>query len=406
MLLAVEIGHWLSLAAVAGFSFIIFRDLADLSQWLVQTARANTMATFYHRHQIMAAVFSLWLAAFLSWWIADVGIGAVFWMVTGLSAFACYAGYINPRIMMRPQQHDARYYPIAKAKDHLTPDTSLIVIEAGGEARGHPDLHALRPHVVGADEGQGGETVVLTYCGLTNMGIAYRPEIEGNTVEMGVMTQLENNLVLWDRNSGEPIQQIWGRPERSGPDGPRMPQWPSFRMPLWAFEKAFPEGLIYLNPIPRFSENPLLALYDRGVQFVFSRTVKGQEVNDAPAFPTIKHFDDRLPNKTKIYGANVGEDYVAYTEDFIRGQDGPLNVEIGGRDIVVVYHEDFDSVGMYRNESGQPVSRIAFGGESDRGPLPRLETMKAQAYWVVWQNFFPQSEVNRPAKLAAHRRHG
>lgn len=398
---AVEVLHWLALAAAATFSFRIFRDLADLSQWLVRTARSNTMATFYHRHQIMASIFALWLAAFLSRWIADAGIGPVFWIVTALSAIACYAGYVNPRIMMRAQQHDARFFPIDEAKNHLTADTSLIVIEVDGEARGHPDLHALRPHVVGTDEGSGGETVVLTYCALTNMGVAYKPEIEGQAVELGVMTQLENNLVLWDKNSGEPIQQIWGRRERPGPTGPRMPEWPSFRMPLWAFEKAFPNGRVYLNPIPRFSENPFLALYDRGVQFVFSTTVKGQEVNDAPAFPTIKRFDDRLANKTKIYGANIGEDYVAYTESFIREHGDPLSIDIGGRDIVVAYHDEFDSVGMYYNDTGKPVSRIAFGGESDHGRLPRLETMKAQAYWVVWQNFFPRTEVNRPAKLDA-----
>lgn len=269
----VEVLHWLALAAVAAFSFRIFRDLADLSQWLVQTARSNTMATFYHRHQIMASIFALWLFAFLSWWIADAGIGPVFWIVTAFSAFACYAGYVNPRIMMRAQQHDARYFPIEEAKSHLTADTSLIVIEVDGEARGHPDLHALRPHVVGTDDGSGGETVVLTYCGLTNMGVAYKPEIEEQAVDLGVMTQLENNLVLWDKNSGEPIQQIWGRRERPGPTGPRMPEWPSFRMPLWAFEKAFPTGRVYLNPIPRFSENPFLALYDRGVQFIFSATL-------------------------------------------------------------------------------------------------------------------------------------
>ena len=393
----VEFAHWVSLAAMAAFSFRIFRDLADLSQWLVRTDRANTMATFYHRHQIMASTVGFWSVAFLSWWTAGAGIGAVFWTVTALSALFCFAGYVNPRIMMRAQQRTARYVPVAEARRHISDGTSLIVVEADGQARGHPDLHALRPHVVGAE----GSSVVLTYCGLTNMGIAYRPEIGGEPVELGVMTQLENNLVLWDRNSGEPIQQIWGRAESAGPEGPRMPEWPSYRMPVWAFEKAFPDGLVYLNPIPRFSENPFLALYDRGVQWLFARTVKGQEVRDAPAFPTIRRFDDRLPNKTKIYGANIGQDYVAYTEDFIRGRGAPLNVRLGGRDIVVAYHEDFDSVGMYTNDTGAPVSRIAFGGESDRGRLQRLETMKAQAYWVVWQNFFPQTEVNRPAALQA-----
>ena len=103
----------------------------------------------------------------------------------------------------------------------------------------------------------------------------------------------------------------------------------------------------------------------------------------------------------KIYGANVGEDYIVYTEEFIHEHNDLLNVEIGDRDIVVAYHKDFDSVGMYYNDTGTPVTRIEFGGESDQGHLPRLETMKAQAYWVVWQNFFPRSEVNRSPKLQA-----
>ena len=68
---------------------------------------------------------------------------------------------------------------------------------------------------------------------------------------------------------------------------------------------------------------------------------------------------------------------------------------------MVAYHEDFDSVGMYYNDSGTPVTRIEFGGESDQGRLQRLESMKAQAYWVVWQNFCPKTDVNRPSKLQA-----
>ena len=50
---------------------------------------------------------------------------------------------------------------------------------------------------------------------------------------------------------------------------------------------------------------------------------------------------------------------------------------------------------MYYNDTGGPVSRVEFGGESDRGKLPRVESMKAQAYWVVWANFYPDTDVNR-----------
>ncbi|MDH3967353.1 MAG: DUF3179 domain-containing protein, partial [Rhodospirillales bacterium] len=397
----IELLHWLSLIAAAYLSFRLFRDLADLSQWLVQTPRGKTMWTFYHRHPLAAATAGLWLMALLTWWFGEAGLGAVFWPVGVLAALAFYSGYVNPHIMMRAQQHNARYYPIEDARKHIKPDTSLIVIEANGEARGHPDDHILRPHVAGTEDGLGGENVVMTYCGLTHLGIAYKPEIDGEPLELGVMTQLENNLVLWDKRSGEPIQQFWGTKECTGPGGSRMPEWPSFRMPLWAFEKAFPDGKVFLNPIPGLFENPFLALYDRLMHMIFVHGITDQATKDEPTFPTIKRFDDRLPNKAKIYGANVGEDYVAYTEDFIHEHGDLLNVEIGGRDIVVAYHKDLDSVGMYCNDTGAAVASIDFGGDSDRGRLPRLESMKAQAYWVVWQNFYPRTEVNRAPKLQA-----
>lgn len=135
------------------------------------------------------------------------------------------------------------------------------------------------------------------------------------------------------------------------------------------------------------------------MHMIFTHGIRHQATKDEPTFPTIKRFDERLPNKAKVYGANVGDDYVVYTEEFIKENNGLLNAEIGNRNIVVAYHEDFDSVGMYYNDTGTLVTRIEFGGESDQGQLPRLETMKSQAYWAVWQNFFPQSDVNRPPKI-------
>lgn len=169
-------------------------------------------------------------------------------------------------------------------------------------------------------------------------------------------------------------------------------------MPLWAFEKAFPRGKVFLNPIPGFIENPFLAIYDRITQMIFTHGISDQATKEEPTFPTIKRFDARLPNKAKIYGANVGQDFVAYTEEFIHERGDFLNVAIDGRDIVVAYHKDFDSVGMYYNDTGKSVASIEFGGETDQDHLVRLETMKAQAYWVVWQNFFPKSDVNRSPK--------
>ena len=397
MSLLVEVAFGLSLVVVLYISWRMFRDLADVSQWIVRTSRASTMWTFYNRRKLAVAFFLALGAAATAFWFGEAGHPAVFWICLAIAVFGFGFGYVNPRFMMRSQHHNPRYYSIEQAKEVLGDDTSLIVVETKTGARGHPDRHVLRPHVVGLTEATDDEEMVLTYCGLSNLGIAYVPEIEGRKLDLQVMTQLENNLVMWDQGSGEPIQQLWGRLESDGPDGPAMPERPSYRMPLWAFEKAFPDGKVFLNPIVPVAKNPVLGIYDRIVHMAFVGGVTEQAEKEEPTFPTIRRFDDRLPNKQPVYAANVGGDYVAWTEAFIRDHGDLMNVRLGDREVVVAYHSDLDSVGIYVNDSGNPVRSIAFGGRSDQGDLQRLETMKAAVYWIVWQNFFPQTEVNRPA---------
>ncbi len=397
----IDLLHWAFLAVALLISLRIFRDLADLSQWVVQTPRDKIMWTFYNRHKLAAAAVAVWVAAALAWWLGDGGNTWAFASISLITLLLFYSGYINPGIMMRSQQHDGRYVPISEARRYVASGDSVIVVEAHGEARAHPDDHILRPHVAGTSDGLAGENVVMTYCGLTHMGIAYKPEIEGKALDLKVMTQLENNLVMWDKNTGEPVQQFWGALERDGPKGPRMPEWPSFRMPFEKFAEAFPNGKVFVNPFHSASENPFLAIYDRLMHMIFRHGICDQALSEKPTFPTIKHFDERLRNKERIYGVNVGNDYVAYTEDFIHQNGDLLNVRVGDRDIVIAYHARYDSFGMYYNDSGAPVTRIDFGGDSDHGKLLRVETMKAQAYWVVWANFFTDTDINRGPELKA-----
>ena len=400
MQLVLELAFGFSVALALYISWRMFRDLADVGQWIVRTSRQSTMWTFYHRQMLALALFTLWGIAAASYFFGGAGHWIILLICSGLVVFGFGLGYVNPRFMMRSQQKHPRYYSIETAKEVLSPETSLIVVETNAGARGHPDRHILRPHVAGLTDKTDDEDMVLTYCGLSNLGVAYVPEINGKKLDLKVMTQLENNLVMWDRNSGEPIQQLWGRFESDGPDGPAMPERPSYRMPLWAFEKAFPDGKVFLNPIVPVWKNPILGTYDRIVHMAFVSGVTDQAEKDEPTFPTIHHFDDRLPNKEKVYAANVGNDYVAWTKGFIRENGDMMNIRLGNRDIVVAYHKEQDSVGMYVNNSGNPVHEIEFGGKSDQGLLSRLETMKSSVYWIVWQNFFPQTDVNR-APLAA-----
>ena len=107
------------------------------------------------------------------------------------------------------------------------------------------------------------------------------------------------------------------------------------------------------------------------------------------------HADDRLPNKTYVWGINTGTDAVCYTEDFITEQGNLVNATIGGRVVVIARDPGYESIGAWYNPGTEPVNSIDFFGDSDQGRLERVETLKPGMFWHVWVEFFPQTDINR-----------
>ncbi|GAB6262377.1 DUF3179 domain-containing (seleno)protein [Photobacterium sp. R1] len=129
--------------------------------------------------------------------------------------------------------------------------------------------------------------------------------------------------------------------------------------------------------------------------FIFKLAISYQAYYDEPTFPTVEYKDTRLPSKEKIWGLNVGEDYVAYTECFVCQHQAPINVVIGAQDIVLHFDETYESLGVFYNHTGKYIQDINCFGETESGRLARVETVKAGAYWIIWSDFFPQTDVNR-----------
>ena len=394
---------WYSIIVSLLASIIAFRDLSDFSQFYLKTTRDLTMWSWYNRLALLGV--SLVFLGF-AWVLRSVTPDlASIWVLVGVSvvcAFLLFSGYVNPWIMMRARQDSGRIVSIAEARAHVKPDESVIVIDVNGHVRAHPDHQVVRPHVAGGKP-IGGEDVVLTYCGLTNLGVAVSPQLDGQRMELRPITQLHNNLVLADRVSGEPIQQLWMQTEsdRNSGTGRALREWPTFRMPFSKYEEAYPDGEVFLNDYrtkdtrQSFFRNPFLAVYDLVFDFAFDNTIKGQETEDEPFFPTVEYNDQRLAAKEKVWAFNVGDDYVAYSEDFVREQGEPINIKVGGQDIVVAYDEDHQSMGIFKNTTGAPVKAVDHYGVSAEGTLPRVETVKAGAYWIVWSHFYPNTDVNR-----------
>ena len=399
---------YLGLIVSVSIGFLYFRDLGDVSQMLLKVKRENTVRFIRHEYRFVAAGLGA-AAVMILGHILGGGPGWLFWVCLILVVFLYAFPWVWVHLGLRNQKDKATYYSIEEARDWVNPRAEVIVIENNGHARAHPDAQIMRPHLAGNKEGLGGEDVVMTYCAMAHLGIGYTPTVEGEKLELEVLAQHGNNLLLRDNKTGEPIQHIYGFREAdqdTGAEGNACPlrpslamkPWPTYRMSFRAFQKAFPEGEVFLNKPPA---NPLLRLLDMATEITFGWGIARQHQEAAPVMENMSHFDDRLPNKTYVWGVNIGQDAACWTDEFIIENDWLVNANVGGRDLAVSIDPKFESLGVWYNDSGHRVTRCDFWGNSDQGKLERVETLKPGLFWHVWVEFFPHTDINRVSQPPA-----
>jgi len=275
---------------------------------------------------------------------------------------------------------------------------------------------------------ESGKNGFMTYCGLTNLAMAYELDKhpDGREVEMVPLTQLENNLILMEKSTGHIGQQINAVDETallkkiggksyhetnrhlsecalkelnlSGTEiAAELPTW---NMNLNNFARTYPDGEVFINDYKMFPnlKRPVKTIYDKLMDYIFETSVYFQATNPEPVFPTLGEIDPRLPPKEQVFGFNVHDEYVALTENYVRdGPNGTRNLTVGGEHIVASYDNQAGSLGIWKNPSSKPVTEMVTihgkpGGKGES--LERVSTVKNAAFWCVYATFFPQCKVN------------
>jgi hypothetical protein len=390
---------WIGLLVATVIGWLYFRDLGDVTQMIIKVKRENTLRFIRNEYRLIGiglTSFAIATGVQLSFSILPADL---YWLIAYVLLVFYAFPYVWVHVGLRNQLNTAQFYPIEEAMKYVNPATSVLVMENAGVARAHPDHELLRPHLAGNDDGLGGENVAMTYCAMANLGVAYTPELDGEKIELEVLAQHGNNLILRDESTGEPIQQIYGYRDRDGVGSPGMRQWPTFRMSFRGFQRAYPNGEVFLN---KPSKNPLLWLLDQFTELIFSSGIGRQHREEKPVMDNMSHSDDRLPNKTYVWGINIGDDAVCFTEDFVFQNAGIVNTTIGGRHIVIAYDLEHESLGAWFNDSSGPITSIDFFGNSNAGKLERVNTLKPGMFWHVWVEFFQHTDINRtdPAQAA------
>ena len=234
----------------------------------------------------------------------------------------------------------------------------------------------------------------MTYCGLSHSAVAYTAEIDGQPVDFGVAGQINNNLVLFDRNTNRPIQQMYGSYGADPGDSERMQQHPTWNMDYAAFRELYPDAKVYFNPWGD-GDSALARAWDQRINERMQVAVTMQYTTDDPAFPTIPKLDSRLHNKEKVWGFEINGDRVAYTKDFLLEQGNVVTTKIGNQQVTTVYFPDHDFVDAFRTTGIDELGTIDPRGVSSMAGKLERQPMVAEVLWMVWAHFFPGSDLNR-----------
>lgn len=284
-------------------------------------------------------------------------------------------------------------------------DKEVFGVRLNGEARAYPATTGTRPHIV--SDVLGGEKITVSFCGLTNSAIVYRPEA-GRIPQLSVVSAPSNNVLYWEANTASLVQQI--RPNVAyGPAAGRLMRTRPVVYTTWAaWRRLVPETTLADQPYGSWPD----LLITRFMRRAHAKT----RMQEKPAMAVAGDIDDTLHPKARIFGLYEGGEARAYTHGFLKDRR-VCNDTIGGRPVSVFFEPETDIATAYRTEvDGQRLTfrRGADGGFEDAETGTRWDVLgRATAgilagrllepvpfsldkvFWFGWQRYHPSTKLLR-----------
>jgi len=372
---------------VSAVSKVFGLPLTELSELMPETVTYGMFAMEWVLFPIFFVTFviSIWagLKRFKPWILIGYG-------VVNISIFVM-AFLSTSYIVFHSQHYSAKFITVDefiksdfKKQNYGTATSSknrALVLEINGDARAYPFSYITQTHIAGGEK-IGGQNVVMTFCGLSHLGVPYENELDGQKLNLKVMGQFHNNLVMFDANTREPIHQIKGTMENSKRP---LKEVPSVIMDLDNFVKLYPNGKVYYrdpkgqNLVDAFAfwllKGPMGLQYDPSTIDL--------------SFDTSPFLDRRIGAKERVYAIVRDGKSIVFTKEFIvEKSDGHFELDLGDQTITIKYFEDFDYIDMFVGKNAREVNHL--GILPDGRKLKKFRH-KNQILWRVYQYFYPKS---------------
>ena len=250
-------------------------------------------------------------------------------------------------------------YVAAGDASHVADDDIVLALSWKGYHRAWPanilDQHEIVNDIIG------GTPMAITWCPLCGSAVGVIREVDGRVTEFGVSGLLYNSdLVFYDRAT----ETLWDQIIAKGIVGPLTDvelELVPITMTRWGrWKEAHPDTLVLSA--------------DTGFMRDYSRDAYARyRGSDRLMFPVSKNNDAIRP-KSVVFGFDLGEHTVAFTESHLQGRSA-LEYQVEGRTLSVTIAED-GAINMTDPDSGEQYS-------------------PTRLYWFAWYTFHPETVLVR-----------
>lgn len=189
----------------------------------------------------------------------------------------------------------------------------------------------------------------------------YDRVIKDKEITLGVSGLLyESNVLFYDHQT----ESLWSQLKEEAVTGPltgtRLTAIPSVTTTWKVWREQHPDTLV-LSTETGFSRD-----YSRSHYLAYARSPN-------PMFP-VKTQDPRLSPKEKVLGVSVAGSHKAYPLKLLRERAAPLEDQVGGTAVKILYDPAADSAQALDAQSGKMLPAVV-------------------AYWFAWATFHPDTPV-------------
>lgn len=282
--------------------------------------------------------------------------------------------------------------------DYLSDEDRVVGLRIGDETLAVP-LNVLWWHeIVNLDVG--GQRLALTHCPLTGSSLIF-DRAPADDAEFGVSGLVyRNNLMMYDRTTGESLWPQMSRGARCGPrDGTDLPMVPGMETTWETWRTLHPETRV-VSSETGFGLNYAVYPYDD-----YDRIDNGETLFPMPG------IDERRMPKERVLGIPSGEGGIALPFGELARTGARSPVSVAGT--VVFWDAPSQTAVAFRPElDGRPLTFVGTRGtitDEETGSEWRVDGLAASgplegrrldpvpeayvAYWFAWASFQPEAEL-------------